>query len=1238
MGYKLHFEENNVRINEMMGAGRLNQKKLDQYEALKARYGGRIFDTRDEWLEAKKEVDTQLEKILGEPVHKTNFKYGQYTLMLIDSGLGNAIRTASTEEQRLEWQALKERLDAISNKSTLESNDLTESPITVSVTGKYLEKNKPVHMFSEGLEAETDELMKDIHELAAKEYRQITGSEKQISEEALSYVDKVKASGTQEDYFVDDFKKHNLLIMSMCIDYARKYSAEAEHMMPDDLIMVDSYGEYIPTIHPYGPGPRDTHKDAYPYAADYARINCLLPLAEMPVLALHSDTVKKEYAEARKAGTIDRDYEINVRKDLLSCAASEMYKLDKIRKNIDLPEVKEILNKDEIPAKTDMVGDRNFGRFYRPINMIRRSAIGNGWPMADIDALGKAAYLREEMKLKLAKGGIPDEERAKIERYTEALNRIENEAPGSEAGRREMLTSLREALDGFDAGQGGNYNFFDDVSSLVNSALERELTDIEKGLIADPTELQQMLNDIPVKEYTEEEQKRDLEILAADIQKDAQLNDMYHVDPWAYDTIRSLQSRQEDQKEFVDCVKAVIGEKNFNEYKAQAGREQDYEKALDILTHPDSPYRVSGDHSILENVQTQMIFRRNVLSRMKDFDPVMKDLEIGDGTKQEVVNARDEVKGIWSEYIFEKQNGLIGEEREREYLTRLQEQYRNIGTAQPGAVSDEMRKAIDNRREALNNGWTLSQSGVYSRLKDLYEKRREFGIEDGRLQEDLALMQGKTGMVHKTPAEKSIILDKIAESLSNEDIPEEFGIDKAALAAEIQFARREARIEVQMDNIARAKRDLDLITKSGAKIEPYVMEELQGFLDKERKIPSWNMDPKDTSFLTKADNYIKENQAADHIVAYVKAVKEGREATFAARTGLQPAIAISKIDQMLKSTDSFFHWDSSQFKEVKADLKKYYDVQVNREEAAAAKEKLTADVKKWLTDPKYDRINKHNKNQFDNTRFNYMFTLANELDPAWAKENFSRMKLSALHGDKAESSTFYNVHDFLGYTQKQIVDAHYTDIKAPRGEEIGTEYAKGMFWYNRKNINGEEALAEEAERIRRDSTYSARDRFTVELENLNKLSGDAEGMEEDAQYKMNFDSVNAYRQQVAKLLDDNPAINEKLDKEMYKGVRERAINQVKSYLDNPENSKDPMYQKAMAAYGVLDPKGAHAFIKNYNEMHAKDKKVTKISLLDLEKKQGLDIGARKDYNRKKAERRAAKEAQNAGPDVPMNRH
>ena len=1233
MGYRLYFEENpgRIRINK------LSQETLDQYNELKARYQGRIYNTREEVLKASKEVNTRLEQIVGEPVYKSNFKYGQHVLMQIDSGLENAINTAATEEKRLAWQALREREVQLALKGKIESDDISELPFVVSFSGQYINSTKPMPILSESLEAETEALIKDINELAAKEYKELTGSEKTVAEEAGAYIDKVKETGTRENYFVDDMKKNNLLMLSMYTDYAMKYSGEAEHMLPDDIILVDSWGGFIPSIKAYGQGPRDTDKDEPPYAADYARINCLLPFAEMPVLALHSVVVKKEYEASRVAGKITRENEINVRKELLSAAASEMYKLDKINKNIDLPEVKEVLNKDIIPGNMDITGERNFGHYYRSMNMLRRSLIGNGWPMSDIDTLGKAAYVGEVMKERLAKGGVAEEERANIERYTEALKHIETTAPESEEGRREMLASLKGALDGFSDEQSRNYRFFDDLKSLVNSATEYQLSDIEKGLIADPKELQEMLNDIPVREYTEEEQKRDLEILEAEKLKDAQLNDMYHVDPWAYDTIRSLQSRQEDQKEFVDCVKAVIGNEAFNEYKAQAGREQDYEKALDILTHPDSPYRVSNDHTILENVQNQMNFRREILSRVKDFDPVMRDLAIGDNADPNVVSAGDEVKKIWAEYILKKQNGPLGEQ-EGSYFTRLKEQYDKISAAQPGDTGDKIKKAIDDRREAMNNGWTLSQSGLFSQLDDLYQKGISYGMEDKALNDDLKHFLGKEGKVGKNPEEKRILLDKIAESLSKADIPEAMDIDKAALAAEIQFARREARIEVQMDNIARAKRDLDLITKSGGKIEPYVMEELQGFLDKDRKIPVWNMDPKDTSFLTKADNYIKENQAADHIVDYVKAVKEGREATFAARTGLQPAIAISKIDQMLKSTDSFFHWDSSQFKEVKADLKKYYDVQVNREEAAAAKEKLTADVKKWLTDPKYDRINKHNKNQFDNTRFNYMFTLANELDPAWAKENFSRMKLSALHGDKAESSAFYNVHDFLGYTQKQIVDAHYTDIKAPRGEEIGTEYAKGMFWYNRKNINGEEALAEEAERIRRDSTYSARDRFTVELENLNKLSGDAEGMEEDFQYKLNFDSVNAYRQQVAKLLDDNQVITEKMDKEQYKGVRERAINQVKSYLDDPENRKDPMYQKAMAAYGVLDPKGAHAFIKNYNEMHAKDKKVTKISLLDLEKKQGLDIGARKDYNRKKAERRAAKEAQNAGPDVPMNRH
>lgn len=89
-----------------------------------------------------------------------------------------------------------------------------------------------------------------------------------------------------------------------------------------------------------------------------------------------------------------------------------------------------------------------------------------------------------------------------------------------------------------------------------------------------------------------------------------------------------------------------------------------------------------------------------------------------------------------------------------------------------------------------------------------------------------------------------------------------------------------------------------------------------------------------------------------------------------------------------------------------------------------------------------------------------------------------------------------------------------------------------------------------------------------------------------------------------------------------KGVRDNAINQVKTFIEKPENQKDPLYIKALAAYGVLDPKAAHTFIMDFNAKNANDKKVKPMSLLDLEKAENLDIGAVKDYNRKKAERNA----------------
>lgn len=82
--------------------------------------------------------------------------------------------------------------------------------------------------------------------------------------------------------------------------------------------------------------------------------------------------------------------------------------------------------------------------------------------------------------------------------------------------------------------------------------------------------------------------------------------------------------------------------------------------------------------------------------------------------------------------------------------------------------------------------------------------------------------------------------------------------------------------------------------------------------------------------------------------------------------------------------------------------------------------------------------------------------------------------------------------------------------------------------------------------------------------------------------------------------------------------------------------KNPLYSKAMAAYNVLEPMAAHKFIQSFNK-DAKKNKVKAVSLQDLEKDQGLDIGAHKDYAKKQAERYARKQAEKAGPEAPERR-
>ena len=80
------------------------------------------------------------------------------------------------------------------------------------------------------------------------------------------------------------------------------------------------------------------------------------------------------------------------------------------------------------------------------------------------------------------------------------------------------------------------------------------------------------------------------------------------------------------------------------------------------------------------------------------------------------------------------------------------------------------------------------------------------------------------------------------------------------------------------------------------------------------------------------------------------------------------------------------------------------------------------------------------------------------------------------------------------------------------------------------------------------------------------------------------------------------------------------------------------YEKAMKSQDAVELNLVRDILF---ERKMKEKPLEKMSLLELEKQQKLDIGARKDYNRKKAERydqkQAQKQAQKQGPAVPVNR-
>lgn len=331
-----------------------------------------------------------------------------------------------------------------------------------------------------------------------------------------------------------------------------------------------------------------------------------------------------------------------------------------------------------------------------------------------------------------------------------------------------------------------------------------------------------------------------------------------------------------------------------------------------------------------------------------------------------------------------------------------------------------------------------------------------------------------------------------------------------------------------------------------------------------------------------------------------------------------------------------FHVDSKQYKAVKEGLKKLHSGTITD----ADREKLTRDVKTYLTDPKYDRINKHSKNEFDNTRFNVMFTLANELDPVWAKKAFADMNIAGLHGKKSANTSFHNVYEFTNFMHRQMADGGFLS----NAGAIGSQH-----WYLRPDSYGQKGLVEEVLRVRADASISQLDKLVAERDNLSKLSGDAAGMSGDSGYKSTFRDLEAYRQEIVKLSnegiskDDSYLIN---NKDRLTPYRDKAVKEIKNYLNDVNNRSNPLYDKAALAYGVMDPKGAHEYIVELNKRKVSGApelenamgqaafsstkvKIKPVNLVELEKMQGIDLGGHKSLSKKKMESREQLQKRNA---------
>ena len=1452
------------KFNPLQNDPTNDQKR--KYEALKEKYSNKVYLSPEELVKDKKELDKELEKITGNKTFDSNYRFGRFGFLAIMGQIRGMIRISPPEEAA-EWDKYYNEMDGLFNE--LYDKDGTDRDEEVEIVTNSMDDENRMNCFPASMEPRIEDCLNRLNAFAKQEKARIKDT---------------------EGFTDDSLKKANITYIEQLTEEALEIGHEYQMTKQNQFQVANGMGGLIVTFGQSGT--IRTEQDPL-QISDYTRLDNLLPFKDPAINTMDSMLAMHRYYDSASKAQPSAEAELELRRTLLSNIAKTMYSMEKIRRNMPdnrLGDLYPQLNK----AMADAVGDREYFTRYIYASDIRRRLITNGWPAGDVDALGELGYTAHYMiasmennrkewesyrsqQREFQEGKIQDapgqpsmreytvEEINNMNRLINALEVAADTAPGNEENRKNVLNILKTEVDRQNDLIRERF-ILDEIREELDRCYDHELTQAEKDLLADPTQIREIAAMNPVRTYTDDERERDFQALADQLERDKELNDIFRSDPWANNMIREMQASAAHPKDIADAVKAVIGEEAYNAYQAQPGREEDGLKAIDILTHPQSPHYVKNNHKLLQDISGQFkmqqlerarsassaasyetmagyfamadkafsdindgkapattermaeTIRNNnggdffaserdnmenlekllnepgaispeeqntmiagytarllapyrltldemrrpggiahmdaaLLARMTPVlavseraferseenlrrrgltntainvrqarietknirngienakissyepfagapsvtlkDPVPENLM--KGRLPELMEARCDLNDIWFGYLMERQSGNVTEQTEADYRSRLDAQYTKIReisdelerlhgdeqsradvenyiSGMTGMSYEEFKAAmkpgldgIKQDQEALKKGWGLSELDAFHQYRGISEKiaedvrnmydrgvRKTFdgvglirlrSVIDDSLKRDLNGLtpEQKRDMFANINAQVADTINELKSQLPDldrmraENTVKGEEVDGNAIADNIQeyikllsegdkgpsLQNRTKALEneIRLNAALEAK---DQLAEMKDEMDPYVYNELKTFVDSQKVVPKQDFLRTDKTYAERVDIFL--NTGMGDVKHELDVIKAGKETTLQGKTGLTEAQSLKAIANMLNSSDSLWHHNSSRYKTIKEKLDKVdKNAGVLKEED---RQKLAEDVKKWLTDSKYDRINKHNKNEFDNTRFNIMVTLANELDPEWTKANFAKLNISGLHGDKAKGSTFYNAHEFMNFMHKQMADRRFLGEAGP---------VENRRWYKAVSATGGQALAEEAMRIRQDKRYSNMERLKVEHDNIDKLMIGPNG--EDERMKSSFSYLQRYGQKLENMLDEkqiNGNIVVEADIEKLKTVRDHATAQVKTFLDNPANVKNPLYSKAMAAYSVLEPMAAHKFIQSFNK-DAKKNKVKAVSLQDLEKDQGLDIGAHKDYAKKQAERYAGKQAEKAGPEAP----